>query len=176
MSIMNMKVYKVNLNPKGSCILRVALVEFLLWLHVFILSGVISSLISSSILGTYWPGEFIFQCPIFLPFHTVHGVLKARIFNWLAIPFSKWTTFCQTSLPSPIHLGWPHIAWLGFTELDKAVVHVISLVTFLWLWFQSVCSLMPSLNSYHFTWVSLTLDVGYLFTAAPAKCSCCSLP
>ena len=50
---MNMKVYKVNLNPKGSCILRVALVEFLLWLHVFILSGVISSLISSSILGTY---------------------------------------------------------------------------------------------------------------------------
>ena len=44
---------------------------FLLWLLLFILSGVISPLISSSILGTYWPGEFIFQCPIFLPFHTV---------------------------------------------------------------------------------------------------------
>ena len=27
----------------------------------FILSGVISPLISSSILGTYWPGEFLFQ-------------------------------------------------------------------------------------------------------------------
>ena len=52
---------------------------FLLWLHLFILSGVISSLISSSILGTYQPGEFIFQCPIFLPFHSAHGVLKARI-------------------------------------------------------------------------------------------------
>ena len=26
------------------------------------------------------------------------------------------------------------------------------------------------------TWVSLTLGVGYLFTAAPAKCSRCSLP
>ena len=38
--------------------------SFLLWLHPFILSGVISPLISSSILGTYRPGEFIFQCPI----------------------------------------------------------------------------------------------------------------
>ena len=28
---------------------------------------------------------------------------------------------------------------------------------------------MPSRNTYHLTWVSLTLDVGYLFTAAPAK-------
>ena len=62
---------------------------FLLWIHPFILSGVISPLISSSILGTYRPGEFIFQCPIFLPFHTVHGVLKARILKWFAIPFSS---------------------------------------------------------------------------------------
>ena len=51
----------------------------LLLLHLFILSGVISLLLSSSILSTYQPGEFIFQCHIFLPFHTVHGVLKARI-------------------------------------------------------------------------------------------------
>ena len=64
-------------------------VLFLLWLRLFILSGVVSPLISSSILGTYWPGEFIFQCPIFLPFHTVHGVLKARILKWFAIPFSS---------------------------------------------------------------------------------------
>ena len=51
----------------------------LLWLYLFILSGVISLLFSSSILSTYQPGEFIFQCHIFLPFHTVHGILKARI-------------------------------------------------------------------------------------------------
>ena len=61
-------------------------VLFLLWLHLFILSGVISPLFSSSILGTYRPGEFILQCPIFLPFHTVYGVLKARILKWFAIP------------------------------------------------------------------------------------------
>ena len=35
---------------------------------------------------------------------------------------------------------------------------------------------MPSCNTYYLTWVSLTLDVGYLFTAAPAKRSRCSLP
>ena len=31
--------------------------------------------------------EFTFQCHIFLPFHTVHGVLKARMLKWFAIPF-----------------------------------------------------------------------------------------
>ena len=34
----------------------------------------------------------------------------------------QWTTFCQTSPQWPDHLGWPHMAWLSFTELDKAVV------------------------------------------------------
>ena len=38
---------------------------------------------------TYWPGEFLFQYPIILPFHTVHGVLKARILKRFAIPFSS---------------------------------------------------------------------------------------
>ena len=41
---------------------------FLLWLNLFILSWAISPLFSSSMLSTYWPGEFIFQCHIFLPF------------------------------------------------------------------------------------------------------------
>ena len=46
-------------------------VLFLLWLHLFILSGVTSPLISSIILGTYQTVEFIFQCHTFLLFHTV---------------------------------------------------------------------------------------------------------
>ena len=57
--------------------------------YFFILSGVIAPLISSSILGTYQPGELIFHCHIFLPFHTVHWVLQARILKWFAIPFSS---------------------------------------------------------------------------------------
>ena len=88
----------------------------------------------------------------------------------------QWTTFCQTSPPWPTHLGWPHRAWLSFIELDKAVDCVIRLAHFLWLWFQCVCPLKPSCNTCHLTWVSLTLDVVYLFTAAPAKCSHRSLP
>ena len=49
-----------------------------------------------SILGTYQPGEFIFQCPIFLPYHTVHGFLKARILKWFDIAFSGGPCFVRT--------------------------------------------------------------------------------
>ena len=70
------------------------------------------------------------------------------------------TTFCQTSPPWPTHLGWPHMAWLNFIELDKAVVCVIRLASFLWVWFQCICPLMPSYNTYHPTWVSLTWTWG----------------
>ena len=86
-------------------------VLFLLWHHLFLLSGVISPLISSSVLGTYWPGEFIFQCPIFLPFHTVHGVLKARILKWFAIPFSSGPHFVRTLHDDPSVLDGP--TWHG---------------------------------------------------------------
>ena len=41
----------------------------------------------------YWAstdlGQFLFQYPIIFPFRTVHGVLKARILKWFAIPFSS---------------------------------------------------------------------------------------
>ena len=80
-----------------------------------------SPLTSSSILGTYQPGEFLFQYPIILPFHTVLGVLKARILKWFAIPFSSGAHSVR-----PLHhgpsVGLPHTAWLSFIELDKAVV------------------------------------------------------
>ena len=78
---------------------------------VFILSGVVSPLISSSILGTYLPGEFIFQCPIFLVFHTLHGVLKAEILKWFAIPFSSGPHFVRTLHHDLSILGGP--TWNG---------------------------------------------------------------
>ena len=37
-------------------------------------------LISSSVLGTYWLREFLFQYPIILPFHTVHREQLMPIF------------------------------------------------------------------------------------------------
>ena len=90
------------------------------------------------------------------------------------------TTFCQTSPPWPTHLGLSPQAWLGFIELDKAVV----LVWLDWLVFFDYgfslsalwCALIPYSNTYHLTWVSLTLDMGYLFMAAPAQHSRCSSP
>ena len=49
----------------------------------------------------------------------------------------QWTMFRQNSPPWLIHLGWPYMAWLIVSfELDKAVVHVISLTSFLQLWFS----------------------------------------
>ena len=106
-------------------------VLFLLWFRLFILSGVISPLISSSILGTSRPGEFIYQCPIILPFHTVHGVLRARMLKWLPFPCPvdhSLSDLSTMTCPSWVALhGMAH----SFTELDKSVVHVIRLVSFL---------------------------------------------
>ena len=104
-------------------------VVFLVWLRLFILSGVISPLISSSILGTYRSGEFLFQYPIFLPFHTVHGVLKARTLKWFAIPFSM--DHILSELFTITRLSWVtlHCMAHSFVELEKAVIHVISLVS-----------------------------------------------
>ena len=82
-------------------------VLFLLWLHPFILSGVISPLISSSILGTYRPGEFLFQYLIILLFHTVHGVLKVRILKWFPIPFSSGPRSVRPLHHDPSVLGGP---------------------------------------------------------------------
>ena len=111
-----------------------------LWLCLFILSGIISSLISSGILGTYQPGEFIVHCLIILPFHTVHGVLKGRILKWFAIPLVDHVLSEFSSMTCPSWVA-PHGMADSFTELDKAVVHVIRLASFLRLWF-SVC--LPS--------------------------------
>ena len=86
-------------------------VLFLLWLHPFILSGAVSLLFSSSISGIYWPGEFIFQCYIFFTFHTVHGILKARILKWFVIPFSSGPRSVRPLHHDPSVLGGP--TWHG---------------------------------------------------------------
>ena len=109
-------------------------------------------------------------------FHTVHGVLKSRVLKWFAIPFSSGSQSLR-----PLHhdlpiLGCPTVMACFHWVRQGCGPSVISLTSFLWVWFQCVCPLMPSCNTYHLTWVSLTLGVEYLFMAAPAKCSHCSLP
>ena len=48
----------------------------------------------------------------------------------------QWTMFCQNSSPWPICLGWPYMAWRMVHWVRKPVVHVISLVGFLWFWYS----------------------------------------
>ena len=60
--------------------------------------------------------------------HTVRGILKARIRKWFAIPFSSMSELSSMTHPSWVALhGMAHI----FIESDKAVVHVIRLVSYL---------------------------------------------
>jgi len=86
-------------------------VLFLLWLHLFILYGVITPLISSSILGTYWPCKFIFQCPIFLHSCCSWGFRRKNT-EVVCHSLLQWTAFCQSSPSWAISLGWPYMKWL----------------------------------------------------------------
>ena len=82
-------------------------------------------------MGTYQPGEFLFQYSIILPFHTVHGVLKARILKWF--PFPSPVDYVLSELSTITYPSWVALYGMAhsFIELDKAVIHVISLVSFL---------------------------------------------
>ena len=60
--------------------------------------------------------------------HTVHGVLKARILKWFAIPFSSRPCFVRTLHHDSTVLRGATQHGHSFTELDKAVIQVISLV------------------------------------------------
>ena len=128
---------------------------------------------------TYWAptdlGSSSFSVLSFCLFILFMGLSRQEY--WSGLPFPSPVDHILSDLSTMTCLSWvaPH-GHPSFIELDKAVVRVIRLASFLWLWFQGVCPLMPSHNTYRLTWVSLTLDVGNLFTAAPAKHSHCSLP
>ena len=115
--------------------------KFPLWPSYFILTRATSScplLFPSSTLDIQ--GVLIFPCHIFLPFHTVHGVLQARRLMWLDISFPVGHVLSELSTmsyPSWVALhGIPH----SFIELDKAVIQVITV--FCKCGLHSVCPLM----------------------------------
>ena len=59
---------------------------------------------------------------------------------WSDLPFPSLVDHVLSELSIMIHPSWVALHGMAhsFIELDKAVVHVIRLVSFLWLWF-SVC-------------------------------------
>ena len=60
--------------------------------------------------------------------------------HWSGLPFPSPVDHILSELSTMTHLSWValHSVAHSFIELDKTVVHVIRLVSFLWLWF-SVC-------------------------------------
>ena len=115
--------------------------------HCFCFGSASSFLLELSLcssLAAYWAsidlGSSSFSV-IFLPLHTVHGVLKARMLKWLLFPSPVGHVL--SDLSTMTRLSWValHSMAHSFIELDKVVIHMISLISFLWLWF-SFC--MPS--------------------------------
>ena len=147
-------------------------VLFSLWLHLFILSGVIFHWSPVAYLAPTNLESSSFSV-LFFAFSYCSWGSQGKKTEVVCHSLLQWTTFCQTSTPWSICLGWSYTAWLSFLELDKAVVHVIRLVSFLWLWFQSVCPLTPSLRAYPLTGVSLPWTWGIssqLLTTPVSKC------
>ena len=104
----------------------------LLWLHLFIHPGVTSPLISRRILGTYRPGEFIFQCPLsFCLFILFLGFSRQEYRSGL--PFPSPVDHVLSEFSTMTHPSWVALHGMArsFIELDKAVIHVIRLVSFL---------------------------------------------
>ena len=85
----------------------------LLWLHPFILSGVISPLISRSTLGAHRPGQFLFQCPLFAFSYCSWGS-QGRNTEVACHSLLQWATFCQSSRNELYWFrdNWP-LLWLG---------------------------------------------------------------
>ena len=79
---------------------------------------------------------------------------------WSGLPFPSPVDHILSDLSTMTRPSWgaPQ-AWLSFIELDKAVVRVIRLTSFLWLWFQCVCPLMPSCNT---CWVFLCVFILFI--------------
>ena len=65
---------------------------------------------------------------------------------WSGLPFPSPVDHILSDLSTMTHPSWVALHSMAhrFFELDKAVVHVIRLVSVLWLWFQSVCPLMEN--------------------------------
>ena len=63
---------------------------------------------------------------------------------WSSFRFPSLVDYVLSELSTMTHPSWValHVMLHSFIELDKAVVHVINLVSFLWLWLLSICPLM----------------------------------
>ena len=99
-----------------------------LWLRLFILSGVISPLFSISILGTYRPGEFIFRVSYLFAFSYCSWSTQDKNTEVVCHSFPSPVDHVLSELSTMTHPSWValHAMAHSFTELDKAVIDLIS--------------------------------------------------
>ena len=106
----------------------------------------------------YWAptdlGSSSFSVLAFCLFILFMGFSQGKNTEVVCHSLLQWTTFCQTSPPWPVHLGWPHAAWLSFTELDKAVV--------LWSDWLVFCDCGFSLSALWWPLATPTVVLGFL--------------
>ena len=57
---------------------------------------------------------------------------------WSGLPFPSLVDYILSELSTMTHLSWVAVHGMAhsFIELDKTVIHVICLISFLWLWFS----------------------------------------
>ena len=114
---------------------------FLLWLCLFTLSRVISPLISGSIRVPTNLGSSSFSVIYFCLFILFMRFSKQEY--WSGLPFPSPVDHVLSELFTITCPSWVALHGMvhSFIVLDKAVIQVISLVSFLWWWF-SLC--LPS--------------------------------
>ena len=132
-------------------------VLFLLWLCLFILSGVISPLISSSILSIYRPGESSFSVLSFCLFILFMGLSRQEY--WSGLPVPSPVGHVLSKLSTMTHPSWVTLQGIGhsFIELDKAVSMLSVWLVFCDCGFHFVCPLMDKDNRLiEDSWIKLT--------------------
>ena len=94
-----------------------------LWLHLFILSG--ADLGSSSFSVIYFCLFILFMAFLSQEY-------------WSGLPFPSPVDHILSELSTMTYPSWValHGMALCFTELEKILIYVISLISFLWLWFS----------------------------------------
>ena len=89
---------------------------------------------------TYWAptnlGSTSFSVLSFCLFILFMGFSRQEY--WSVLPFPSPVDHILSELSTMTCLSWVALHFMAhsFIELDKAVVHVISLISFLWLWFS----------------------------------------
>ena len=111
---------------------------FLLWLSFFIPFGAISPLFSSAYWTTTNLGCSSFSVISLCLFILFMRQLFSRQEYWSGLPFPSLVDHVLSELSTMNCSSWLALHSMApcFIELDKAVIHVISLVSFLWLWFS----------------------------------------